>query len=149
LIFVSHDAHVIQEAATSILYLTEENPPELFKGDWSYFSYRLEQKEAVAVETPKEEKKPARSYRVEKQKHNRLVSLRRQAEASLVRHDTIETELKEVQRSMSQSENYSVEEKIVKLVNEEERLRKKLAKEEASWLALEEERMKLEEELYG
>lgn len=149
LIFVSHDAHVIQEAATSILYLTEENPPELFKGDWSYFSYRLEQKEAVAVETPKEEKKPARSYRMEKQKHNRLVSLRRQAEASLVRHDTIETELKEVQRSMSQSENYSVEEKIVKLVNEEERLRKKLAKEEASWLALEEERMKLEEELYG
>jgi ATP-binding cassette subfamily F protein 3 len=149
LVFVSHDAHVIQEAATSILYLTEENPPELFKGDWSYFSYRLEQKEAVPVETPKEAKKPARSHREEKRKHNRLVSLHRQAEESLVRHDAVETELKEVQRLMSQSENYSVEEKILKLVKEEERLQKRLAEEEASWLALEEERMKLEEELYG
>ena len=148
LIFVSHDAYVIQEAATSILYLTEENPPELFPGDWSYFSYRLEQKEAIPAEAAKEEKKPARSYREERQKHNRLVSLRRQAEESLLTLDVIETELQEVQRLMSQPENYSVEEKILKLVKEEERLRKNLADEEAAWLTLEEERMKLEEELY-
>ncbi|HOR80221.1 MAG TPA: ABC-F family ATP-binding cassette domain-containing protein [Sphaerochaeta sp.] len=148
LIFVSHDAYVIQEAATSILYLTEENPPELFPGDWSYFSYRLEQKEAIPAEAAKEEKKPARSYREERQKHNRLVSLRRQAEESLLTLDVIETELQEVQRLMSQPENYSVEEKILKLVKEEERLRKNLADEEAAWLTLEEERMILEEELY-
>lgn len=60
----------------------------------------------------------------------------------------IETELQEVQRLMSQPENYSVEEKILKLVKEEERLRKNLADEEAAWLTLEEERMILEEELY-
>ena len=35
------------------------------------------------------------------------------------------------------------------MVKEEERLQKRLAEEEASWLAVEEERMKLEEELYG
>lgn len=148
LIFVSHDAHVIREAATSILYLTEENPPELHVGDWSSFSYRLEREE-VREEPVKREAKPSDSYRKERQKHNRLVTLRRQAEASLLRHETLETELEEVQRLMSLSENYSVEEKILPLVKEQERLKIRLAEEETSWLALEEERIGLEEELYG
>ena len=50
---------------------------------------------------------------------------------------------------MSLSENYSIEEKILKLVAEESALTKELATLEERWLDLEEERMNLEEELYG
>lgn len=150
LIFVSHDAHFIQEIATSILYLTEDQPPELFLGDWSYFSYKLEQKEAVEEKKPIEKKdKPLLSYREEKQKHNRLVSVRRQSEELLSEHDRLQASLEEVQHVMSLSENYSIEEKILKLVAEESALTKELATLEERWLDLEEERMNLEEELYG
>ena len=150
LLFVSHDAHFIQEAATSILYLTEENPPELFRGDWSYFSYKLEQKEEVAAPPTEEPRqKEALTYRAEKQKHNRLVSVRRQSEEHLAEHDRLEHKLVTIQQAMSLRENYSIEEKILKLVKEEEAVKQQLAQEEETWLSLEAERLALEEELYG
>lgn len=47
LIFVSHDIYFIEGLANRILYLSEQGP-ELFNGDYAYFSWKLEQREAYS-----------------------------------------------------------------------------------------------------
>ena len=54
-VFVSHDTHFIKNLATRILYLSDDRP-EFFEGDYDYFAYKLEEKEARFLEKEKEKR---------------------------------------------------------------------------------------------
>ena len=114
MVFVSHDAHFIEHIATRILYLTDTAPPEFFDGDYSYFSYKLEEKEKVEEEHQNRSKEqnddpPASviSYKEANRQKNRLVTLRRQSEELLKKHEKLETKLEALDHSIALEENYS------------------------------------------
>ncbi len=152
MVFVSHDAHFIKHIATRILYLTNTDPPEFFDGDYSYFSYKLEEKERVEEEAQnreraqKEDEAPpsALSYKEANRQKNRLATLRRQSEGMLGKLGKLEEKLVALDHSMALEENYTDAQAIRALVEEKARLEKKLGESEEAWLLLNEEAEGLE-----
>jgi len=152
MVFVSHDAHFIKHIATRILYLTNTDPPEFFDGDYSYFSYKLEEKERVEEEAQnrekgqKEDEEPpsALSYKEANRQKNRLATLRRQSEAMLGKLGKLEQELLALDHSMALEENYTDAQTIRALVEKKARLERKLEESEEAWLLLNEEAENLE-----
>ena len=150
MIFVSHDAYFIEHIASKILYLTNDNPPELFEGDYSYFSYKLEQKEKVEKQsspTTQSESKQARSYKEANRMRNRLGTLQRQSEKLLENHEKLEASIALVEAEMAKEENYSDAQTITSLVKKKETLTEQLHAEEHAWLELSEEIEELEAEI--
>ncbi|MDD3902178.1 MAG: ABC-F family ATP-binding cassette domain-containing protein [Sphaerochaeta sp.] len=155
MVFVSHDSYFIEHIATKILYLTEDNPPEFFDGDYSYFSYKLEQKEKVEEKAkqskesgePFEARLPALSYKETNKLRNRLTNLKRQSDNLLDAQHTLSKRLKEVTHLMSLVENYSDAKKITTLVDQKEKLETELEESENQWLTLFEEMEQLEASL--
>ena len=155
MVFVSHDSYFIEHIATKILYLTEDNPPEFFDGDYSYFSYKLEQKEKVEEKAkqskesgePFEARLPALSYKETNKLRNRLTNLKRQSDNLLDAQHTLSKRLKEVTHLMSLVENYSDAKKITTLVDQKEKLETELEESEDQWLTLFEEMEQLEASL--
>ena len=152
MVFVSHDSYFIEHIATRILYLTEDNPPEFFNGDYSYFSYKLEQKEKVekkSKQTKAEDDSsctslPSLSYKVMNKRRNRLTYLKRQSDTLLESQHVLSNELEKVSHCMSLVENYSDALKITALVDKKERLESELEQSEEQWLSLFEEIEQLE-----
>ena len=155
MVFVSHDSYFIEHLATKILYLTEDNQPELFSGDYTYFSYKLEQKEKVekrerggskaSEETKKVES--SRSYKETNRMKNRLANLKKQSEEMLLGHQKLENLINEVEKEMGKVENYSDAAKIKSLVDKKLRLEEQMAEEEEAWFSLTVELETLEAEL--
>ncbi|NCC64462.1 MAG: ABC transporter ATP-binding protein, partial [Spirochaetia bacterium] len=154
MIFVSHDAYFIEHIANKILYLTEEDPPQLFLGDYSYFSYKLDQKqmfedkeEQQGVEKTLSES--ALSYKEMNRMKNRLASLKKQSEQMLHSHQAMEEEIKQVELAMSLVENYSDAQKIKSLIDQKNDHELKLIKQEEQWLELTMEIEDMEAQLAG
>lgn len=155
MVFVSHDSYFIEHLATKILYLTEDNQPELFSGDYTYFSYKLEQKEKVekrelggskaSEETKKVES--SRSYKETNRMKNRLANLKKQSEEMLLGHQKLEKLINEVEKEMGKVENYSDAAKIKSLVDKKLSLEEQMAEEEEAWFSLTVELETLEAEL--
>ncbi len=153
MVFVSHDAHFIEHIATRILYLTDTDKPEFFDGDYSYFSYKLEEKEKVEQEMQNREKAQEQipmaslSYKEANRQKNRLATLRRQSEELLGKHEKLEQKIGMVDHSMALEENYTDAIRIKALVEQKAELEKLLATSETAWLLLNEEAESLEAEL--
>ncbi|AEV28483.1 ATPase component of ABC transporters with duplicated ATPase domain [Sphaerochaeta pleomorpha str. Grapes] len=153
MIFVSHDAYFIEHIATRILYLTNDNPPEFFDGDYSYFSYKLEQKEAVEVKnqsfgnTTEEMATSALSYKETNKKRNRLTSLKRQSEQILLENEKIEAVIEQLSEQMGMIENYSDAKKITSLIEKKQARQEELEESEERWFLLCDEIELLEAEL--
>ncbi len=153
MVFVSHDAHFIEHIATRILYLTDTDKPEFFDGDYSYFSYKLEEKEKVEQEMQNREKSQEQipmaslSYKEANRQKNRLATLRRQSEELLGKHEKLEKKIGMVNHSMALEENYTDAIRIKALVEQKAELEKQLATSETTWLLLNEEAESLEAEL--
>lgn len=151
MIFVSHDSYFIEHIASKILYLTEDNPPELFDGDYEYFIYKLEQKEKVEVRSrapaASQTMKASLSYKETNRKKNRLTTLRRQSAELLKAHELLLQKIQHTEDQMSMVENYSNAEKITALVQQKAQLHMLLSEQEESWLSLTMEIETLEEEL--
>jgi ATP-binding cassette subfamily F protein 3 len=153
MIFVSHDAYFIEHIATKILYLTNDNPPEFFDGDYSYFSYKLEQKEAVEakakVSSNATEELPAAalSYKETNKKRNRLTSLKRQSEQLLKENEKIQGLIDMLSAQMALVENYSDAKKITALIEKKQTRQEELEESEERWFLLCDEIESLEAEL--
>ena len=155
MVFVSHDSYFIEHIATKILYLTEDNPPELFDGDYEYFIYKLEQKEKVedlkkgstSVASQPVAAKAALSYKEANRKKNRLGNLRRQSEELLKTHRLLMEKIQHTEQQMALVENYSDAEKITALVQKKEQLHTTMEQQEEAWLSLTMEIEELEDEL--
>ncbi len=145
-IFVSHDRHFIRSLATRILYLSEDGP-EFFDGDYSYFEYKIAEKERKLAEeshgshSPKDERKQAStlSREEENQRRNRAKSLEREAEKLMAQIDGLSASIASLEEEISKPENYSNAERITKLLADKERLEAEMAKKEERWMEATEE----------
>ena len=151
-IFVSHDKHFIKTLATKILYISEDGP-EFFQGDYDYFEYKLEEKEAQWDIKKAEDKRivdekkkdTTNSYQTSKERRNAQRALEREVEKLSQKLDDLANKLDGINSDMEKSENYSDVKKITKLSNDKASLEEEIAKIEDEWL---EKSTKLEEE-YG
>ena len=152
-IFVSHDRHFIRNLATRILYLSEDGP-EFFDGDYSYFEYKIAEKEKKlaeeshrkAAEQPKEKQENLSISREEaNQRRNRLKTLERTAEKLLKELDELNADLAELNNQIALPENYSDAKKITGLIEKKEALEKKIEETENLWMETTEEADKCRE----
>ncbi len=156
-ICVSHDTHFIKQLSRRIIYISEKSM-ELFEGDYEYFSWKLEQKEAY--ESPDERSTPEPAEQREEKTpqvtldrkeynrmKNRLQNLIRQQEQLLLDIDTKEEEIEKVSADMALEKNYSDALIITGLVAKKDALEKEREDLEMQWLSLAEEIESLEEAL--
>ncbi|MDC7246403.1 MAG: ABC-F family ATP-binding cassette domain-containing protein [Sphaerochaetaceae bacterium] len=155
LLFVSHDTYFVKRIASSILYLSEDSP-QLFVGDWDYFSYRLEQKELLtSLEEPasqnasrKQEEQPKSSV-IERKEYNkarnRLQNLIQQQHKLIESIEAIDNKVEEVTIKMGEKENYSDKERITSLIAMKEKLEKEKEEAEENWFAMGEQIEQLKE----
>lgn len=143
LIFVSHDIDFIKQLATKILYLSEEGM-ELFEGDYDYFSWKLEQKEAVEKSRTEDDRagshppsgpgqKPSIDRMERNRIRNRLKTLEREEPLLIEQLEQLELELSDLHHRMSLPEYYSDGEKIRMLKQEIESLEKTIQEKTDSW----------------
>ena len=152
-IFVSHDRHFIKNLATRILYLSEEGP-EFFDGDYSYFEYKIEEKEKKLAEESHGKKKAKENTQPDKsvisreeanQRRNRLKTLERTAEKLLNELDALGVKLDAINNEIALPENYSDAAKITKLIKQKEELEKTISEKETEWMETSEEAEKCRE----
>ncbi len=144
-IFVSHDRHFIKNLATRILYLSEDGP-EFFDGDYSYFEYKIEEKERMLAEeshakskAAPEKKQKTESREEANQKRNRLKTLERSAEKLMAELDALNAEMEKLDEAISRPENYSDTKKITDLMKKKDELSAAIAAKEEEWMRTAEE----------
>lgn len=137
-IFVSHDKHFIKSLATRILYISEDGP-EFFDGDYSYFEYKLIEKESqweIKKASGKLEEKPKNdsSYQQSKERRNAQRALEREIDKLSNEMDSLSKEIARLNEEMSKSENYSDAKKITAILNEKNEKEECLSSIEEEWL---------------
>ena len=144
-IFVSHDRHFIRNLATRILYLSEDGP-EFFDGDYSYFEWKIKEKEArFKVKRTKEAKKeeriaePALSHEEQKQRRNRIKALERESEKLMAEIEALGKEKERLEEEIAKPENYSDGKKISQLLAEKDELESRISEKEERWMEISEE----------
>jgi len=154
-VFVSHDTHFIKHIANRILYLSED-PPEFFEGDYEYFSWKLEEKEAYEQDaeskTPdrpktQQPKESALSRKEANRMKNRLRNLASDADKLLERIAQEESRSAEIDRLMSLEENYSDSEAITSLLAKKQEVLRLHEQLEEQWFAIHEEIQTMEAEI--
>lgn len=154
-VFVSHDTHFIKHIANRILYLSED-PPEFFEGDYEYFSWKLEEKEAYEQDaepkTPdrsktQQPKESALSRKETNRMKNRLRNLASDADKLLERIAQEESRSAEIDRLMSLEENYSDSEAITSLLAKKQEVLRLHEQLEEQWFAIHEEIQTMEAEI--
>ncbi|MDD3942551.1 MAG: ABC-F family ATP-binding cassette domain-containing protein [Sphaerochaetaceae bacterium] len=154
-VFVSHDTHFIKHIANRILYLSED-PPEFFEGDYEYFSWKLEEKEAYEQDaeskTPdrpktQQPKESALSRKEANRMKNRLRNLASDADKLLERIAQEESRSAEIDRLMSLEENYSDSEAITSLLAKKQEVLRLHEQLEEQWFTIHEEIQALEAEI--
>ena len=142
-IFVSHDRHFIRSLATRILYLSEDGP-EFFDGDYSYFEWKIEEKEAkfkVERKGKEEKAKPVSqtSHEELKQRRNRLRALERESGKLMEEIDALGKEKERLEEEIAKPENYSDGRKISSLLEKKEEIERLIGEKEERWLSITEE----------
>lgn len=143
IVFVSHDRHFIEKTATRILYLSQDTP-EFFEGDYSYFSWKLEQKEALpspsisigtSPSAPEEKNKNgATQWKDGNKRRNKIKSLKTQADAMLQDIAAVENEIARLNLAMAEEKNYTVPGKLTALFTKREQQERRHASLSDSWL---------------
>jgi len=157
IVFVSHDSYFIEHIANRILYLST-GEPELFEGDYDYFSWKLEQKEQVerirgdtgksASDGTPVPNKEIRERQIQNQGNsseqrkennrlkNRLRNLHTEADGILARIEELEKTIAGKLVDMSLPENYSDSVRITRLVKERDMLQEQHDALSDQWLEL-------------
>lgn len=154
LIFVSHDSDFIRHLATSILYLSPDGT-ELFSGDYSYFTWKLEQKQAEAIEEEEKQepeqqtvRRPNELSRQERNRlRNRLKTLESQETTTLARIDELEAQRQKCHQNMCDPETYSDPQKARKCSEELSVTEQELERQTTCWEELTEQIEQLREVL--
>ena len=148
LVFVSHDSHFIKNLATRILYLSEDEEPVFFEGDYDYFSYKLEEKEKAFLENQDDVKtstsaqvkaSPSADHRAQKERRNQAQKLEKESAGILEKLSTLEAKVKELEAQMGLSEVYSDSQRIKAVVSEKKALEKEIEALNERWFEVSEE----------
>ena len=150
MVFVSHDTYFISHIANRILYLSSGAEPEFFEGDYSYFSYKLNEKEkyeeANSQKKEKEETTGASSYKQNNKIRNRIVSLQRQCDQILKENGLLQDKIEALEAKMADPSVYSDIKKITAIMQQKEAQQKQKDQGEEQWFAISEELETLKKE---
>ncbi len=130
-VFVSHDTHFIKNLATRILYLSDDEEPQFFEGDYDYFSYKLEEKEKAFLlkreddkrqggDTPSPVKANAQDHRQQKERRNRIQKLERESDSLMEEIAKAQARLEALDASMADEAVYTDAERMRQVVREKE-----------------------------
>ena len=130
-VFVSHDTHFIKNLATRILYLSDDEEPQFFEGDYDYFSYKLEEKEKAFLlkreddkrqggDTPSPVKANAQDHRQQKERRNRIQKLERESDSLMEEIARAQARLEALDASMADEAVYTDAERMRQVVREKE-----------------------------
>lgn len=141
IIFVSHDAYFIRALATDILYLSASKP-ELFRGDYDYFEWKMSQNLGLSNNQEKEscktqvvEKTEVRLSKEEaNRKRNQRQKLEREVEALSAKIEELENCIDRIKEEMNKPEVYSDQQKITELAAQLSRLEQEKDNSEMQWL---------------
>lgn len=138
IIFVSHDAYFIRALATDILYLSNSKP-QLFKGDYDYFEWKMSQEIGLGEETRKEEKQTVKTeasldYAASNKLRNERKKLEKEVENLALKSAELEKEISSVKEDMNKEENYSDTAKITALAEKLKALESEKEETENLWL---------------
>lgn len=143
IIFVSHDAYFIRALASDILYLSA-GKPELFKGDYDYFEWKMSRNlglNQIPSDNPKSQDKtpePKSELKLSREEANRRRNqrqkLEKETEVLFERISELEEEISRIKEEMNKPEVYSNQEKITALVNELKQKEEEKEADEAKWL---------------
>jgi ATP-binding cassette subfamily F protein 3 len=146
-VFVSHDNHFIRSMANRILHLSDEGPT-FYEGDFDYFSWKLEEQEAISTPQTASETVTRNNnqlaYKEANRLRNRIQSLKSDSKKLLEKIDKTQKAIEEVVTLMALEENYSDSDKIVSLVNKKEELDNKELSLEEKWFSIQKELEELE-----
>lgn len=147
-VFVSHDTQFVRELATSILYLGR-GEPQLIKGDYSYFEYRMsryvepETAENVETRSALTGAPSADDRACAKKAKNRLRKLEKEAEELMQKVKELEESLAGLNEKINLPENYSDPVRIRELMEQKQNLEKQKDDLETKWLENESERSEI------
>ncbi len=143
LVCVSHDSYFIKGISKRIMYLSKDEKPVIYDGDWDYFIYKLNEKEKYEEENRKEEKKSPSASNLSWQEKNRLKnkiqSLGRECDKLLSEQEKMEEEIQEYERKMNDPAVYSDTGRINEVMKRKAEKEKEKSKSEEAWLAKSEE----------
>ena len=154
MIFVSHDTYFIKGISKRILYLSRDEEPVMYDGDWDYFNYKLNEKEKYEEENRREEKaeipsQGALSYQERNKIRNRMQSLSRECDRLLQEQDELSVRIKALEEKMNDPAVYTSPKKSEEVSKEKERLSKQLEASEDAWLLKNEELEEMQKQYGG
>lgn len=141
-VFVSHDTHFIKNLATRILYLSDDDQPVFFEGDYDYFEYKLEEKEKAYISRTEPRKSEAKvsataiDHRAQKERRNLAQKLKREADATLATVASLEDRIRDIDSQMALPEVYSDGARISALVKDKESLEAQVEELNEKWFDL-------------
>ena len=143
-VFVSHDTDFIKNLATRILYLSDDEEPAFFEGDYDYFSYKLEEKEKAFIEKKKTAENLTRpvirdassAHRAQKERRNQIQRLEKEADAILGRISALEKEVRAIEEEMGKEEVYSDPVRITKAARDKEALEAEIEELNEKWFSI-------------
>lgn len=141
-VFVSHDTHFIKNLATRILYLSDDDQPVFFEGDYDYFEYKLEEKEKAYISKAEPGRREAKvsataiDHRAQKERRNLAQKLKKEADATLATVASIEDRIRDIDSQMALPEVYSDGARISALVKDKESLEAQVEELNEKWFEL-------------
>ena len=134
----------IKNLATRILYLSDDEEPAFFEGDYDYFSYKLEEKEKAFIEKKKTAENLTRpvirdassAHRAQKERRNQIQRLEKEADAILGRISALEEEVRAIEEEMGREEVYSDPVRITKAARDKEALEAEIEELNEKWFSI-------------
>ena len=146
-VFVSHDTHFIKNLATRILYLSDDEEPQFFEGDYDYFSYKLEEKEKAFLlkreddkrqcgDTPSPVKANAQDHRQQKERRNRIQKLERESDSLMEEIARAQARLEALDASMADEAVYTDAERMRQVVREKDEVAGRIDQMNERWFEI-------------
>ena len=146
-VFVSHDTHFIKNLATRILYLSDDEEPQFFEGDYDYFSYKLEEKEKAFLlkreddkrqdgDKPSPAKANAQDHRQQKERRNRIQKLERESDSLMEEIARAQARLEALDASMADEAVYTDAERMRQVVREKDEVAGRIDQMNERWFEI-------------
>ena len=145
LVCVSHDSYFLRGISKRIMYLSKDEQPVIFDGDWDYFMYKLDEKEKYEESAQAGQDKAAVpsagsiGYQERNKLRNRIQALARECDRLLAEQEKLGQEILLLTKQMDEPAVYSDPGKIGKVMAEKEAKEAAKAASEEAWFAKSEE----------
>ncbi|MDD7201669.1 MAG: ABC-F family ATP-binding cassette domain-containing protein [Sphaerochaetaceae bacterium] len=153
LVCVSHDSYFLKGISKRIMYLSKDEQPVIFDGDWDYFMYKLNEKEKYEETSQTSQAKATTApsagslgYQERNKLRNRIQNLARECDKLLAGQEKLEEEIHHLEERMNDPAIYSDSGKIGKVMAEKEAKEAAKAASEEAWFAKSEELEELKRE---